>query len=65
MKVNNGDVFTRNGNFFIVKKTSDGHYYTALLLGHAKITAWHRISKKKLTTDFVKVEDYEGKGIEL
>lgn len=65
MKVNNGDVFKRNGNFFIVKRTTDGHFYTSLLLGNARVTAWHRTSKKKLLTMYEKVDNYEGKGIEL
>lgn len=55
-----GTVLTRNGNYFIVKKTKDNHYYTALLLGNARVTAWHRMSLKKINENFVVVEDYDG-----
>ena len=55
-----GTVLTRNGNFFIVKKTKDNHYYTALLLGNARVTAWHRMSLKKIKENFVVVDDYDG-----
>ena len=56
----NGQVVTRNGNYFIVKKNKDGHYFTALLLGNAKVTAWHRTSKKKILENFTVVENYDG-----
>ena len=55
-----GQVLTRNGNYFIVKKTKDGHYYTALLLGNARVTAWHRMSLKKIKANFTVVENYDG-----
>lgn len=55
-----GTVVTRNGNFFIVKKGKDGHYYTALLLGNARVTAWHRTSLKKINEWFKVVENYDG-----
>lgn len=55
-----GTVLTRNGNYFIVKKTKDNHYYTALLLGNARVTAWHRMSLKKIKENFVIVDDYDG-----
>lgn len=55
-----GTVVTRNGNYFKVKKAKDGHYYTALLLGNATVTAWHRMSKKKILENFRIVEDYDG-----
>ena len=55
-----GTVVTRNGNFFKVKKGKDGHYYTALLLGNAVVTAWHRSSKKHILANFTVVENYDG-----
>ena len=55
-----GTVVTRNGNFFKVKKNKDGHYFTALLLGNATVTSWHRISKKKILENFKVVENYDG-----
>ena len=64
-KAKDGDVVKRNGNFFKVKKTNCGHYYVSLLLGNAPINAWHRISLKKLNEFYEKVDNYEGKGIEL
>lgn len=60
--MNNGTVVKRNGNFFIVKKDNHNHYYTALLLGNAKISAWHRTTKKKLEEHYEVVENYTGKG---
>ena len=55
-----GTVVTRNGNYFKVKKGSDGHYFTALLLGNATVTAWHRTSKKKILENYTVVENYDG-----
>ena len=55
---NNGDVVTRNGNFFLIKKDKHGRYYTALLLGGARITSWHRTPLKKLKEHYRKVENY-------
>ncbi len=55
-----GTVVTRNGNFFKVKKNKYGHYFTALLLGNATVTSWHRTSKKKILENFTVVENYDG-----
>ena len=55
-----GTVVTRNGNFFKVKRNKDGHYFTALLLGNATVTSWHRISKKKIEQYYKVVENYDG-----
>lgn len=54
-----GDVVKRNGNFFIVKKDNHNHYYLALLLGGARITAWHRTPLNKIKAHYRKVENYE------
>lgn len=55
-----GTVVTRNGNFFKVKRNKDGHYFTALLLGNATVTAWHRTSKRHILANFTVVENYDG-----
>lgn len=60
-KVKDGDVVKRNGNYFRIKKNKDGHYFTALLLGNAVITSWHRTSLEKLNLFYEKVENYTGK----
>lgn len=60
-----GFVVTRNGNYFTVKKDKYHHYYIAFLLGHARVSAWRRITKTKLETLYERVEDYDGKGMEL
>lgn len=64
-KVKTGDVVKRNGNYFRIKRSKDGHIYTSLLLGNATITSWHRISLKKLNELYEKVDNYTGKEIEL
>lgn len=64
-RVKDGDVVSRNGNYFKIKKNKDGHIYTSLLLGNATITAWHRISLRKLNEFYEKVDNYTGKEIEL
>lgn len=56
----NGTVVTRNGNFFLVKKSKTNHYYTALLLGNARVTAWHRTTLKHIQENFKIVENYDG-----
>lgn len=56
----NGTVVKRNGNYFKVKKSKDGHYFISLLLGNATVTAWHRVSKKKLLDHYAVVDDYDG-----
>ena len=57
----NNTVVKRNGNFFIVKKSKSNHYYIALLLGNARVQAWHRITLKKLTEYYEVVENYSNK----
>lgn len=57
----NGDIVKRNGNYFIVKRDKHNHYYTALLLGNARITAWHRTTLLKLKTLYEKVNKEEYK----
>lgn len=52
-------IVKRNGNYFTVKKDNDSHYYIALLIGKARITAWKRISKKKLNMYYKIIENYE------
>ena len=56
----NGCVVTRNGNFFIVKVSKSNHYYTALLLGNARVTAWHRTTKKFIQENYKPVPNYDG-----
>ena len=56
---------TRNGNFFTVKKDRHHHYYIAILIGNARVSAWRRITKTKLETLYDRVEEYDGKGMEL
>lgn len=53
-------VVKRVGNYFKVRKTPCRHYYISLLLGNATVTAWHRISKKKLEKEYEIVENYNG-----
>lgn len=60
-KVKDGDVVKRNGNYFKIKKAKDGHLYTALLLGNATITSWHRTNLEKLNLFYEKVDNYTGK----
>ena len=59
------NVVTRNGNYFIVKKDKFNHYYTALLLGNARVTAWHRTTKKDIETNFKPVENYDGNKVKF
>lgn len=60
IKFKTGDVVKRNGNFFKIKRTKDGHLYTALLLGNATVTAWHRTTQKHLLKYYTVVENYDG-----
>lgn len=59
-KVKDGDVVKRNGNYFKVKKTKDGHTYLSLLLGQATITSYRRMSLAKINQYYEKVENYKG-----
>lgn len=63
--MNDGDVVKRNGNYFVVKHDKRGNYYTALLLGNARVTAWHRTTLKHIKEHYTKVDNYEGKGLNL
>lgn len=63
MKIGNGDILKRNGNYFIVKHDKNGHYYVALLFGDARITSWHRTPLKKLKSQYEQVENYAGESI--
>ena len=47
----------RIGNSFIVAKSKCGHYYTALVLGNARVTAWHRTTLKHIQEYYKKVEE--------
>lgn len=55
-----GEVVKRNGNFFLVKKGGDGHYYTAMILGSARVQAWHRTTIRDIKENFEHVPDYDG-----
>lgn len=61
----NGDVVKRNGNYFIVKHDKHGRYFTALLLGNARVTAWHRVTLKHLKENFVKVDKDEERKFDI
>lgn len=56
--IKDGTVLKRNGNLFIVRKDRHGNYYTALLIGRARVTAWHRTSKRKMI-ELYTIADYE------
>lgn len=47
---------TRIGNEFIVAKSKCGHHYIALVLGNARITAWHRTTLEHINEHYRKVE---------
>lgn len=59
MKFKSGDIFTRNNNYFILKHDKQGRYYLGLLLGHTRISSWHRVNLSKLNQDYIKVENYK------
>ena len=51
--------YERNGNYFVVKENK-GRHYIALLFGYARVSGWKQISKKKLSTCYKRVENYNG-----
>ena len=51
-----GDVVKRNGNYFKIKKDNHNHYYTALILGNARVSAWHRTTVKSLSENYEHVK---------
>jgi hypothetical protein len=56
----NGTILRNSiNNYFILKKGNNGEYYTALLLGHARITSWHREPLYKIKDKYVVVDDYD------
>lgn len=61
----NGDIVKRNGNYFKVKRTADGHYYTALIWGSARVTAWHRTTLQKLLNEYERIENYKPVSIDM
>ena len=61
----NGDIVKRNGNYFKVKHTADGHYYTALIWGSARVTAWHRTTLQKLLNEYERVNEYKPVSIDM
>lgn len=62
----NGTILKNSiNNYFILKKGKDGHYYTALLLGTARISSWHREPLKKIKTKYEVVENYTDKQIKF
>ena len=63
--IKDGTVLKRNGNYFKVKKSKDGHYFTSLLLGNATITSWHRTSKRDILKHYEIIENYEGKVLDI
>lgn len=62
----NGTILKNSiNNYFILKKGKDGHYYTALLMGNARITSWHRESLKHIKEKYTVVENYTDKEIDI
>ena len=47
---------SRIGNTFTVAKSKCGHYYIALVLGKARITAWHRTTITHIKENYKLVE---------
>ena len=54
--MNMNKVKASNGNIFLVKKSPCGHYYLALEFFGAKMSAWRRMSKKRILERYTVVE---------
>ena len=53
---NMNKVKATNGNIFLVKKSPCGHYYLALEFFGAKMSAWRRMTKKRILERYTVIE---------